>query len=101
MELSSSTIRILPCDGLKLAPYAAGQSEEERRTRAFFANYPGSAAVGFRGLLCDRQAKSGSRRPMSRFLGPIKSLEDPLSVSGPDERALIMYGDDNLSQILL
>ena len=54
--------------------------------------------MGFRGLLCDRQAESGSRRPVPRFLGPIESLEDPLPVGGPDRRALIVYGDDYLSQ---
>ena len=57
--------------------------------------------MGFRGLLYDRQAESGSRRPMPRFLGPIESLEDPLPVGGPNRRALVMDGDDNLSQVLL
>ena len=66
-----------------------------------FADYPRAASMGFRGFLRDRQAESGSRRPMPRFLGPIESLEDPLPIGGLDRRTLIVYADDNLSQILV
>src|ERR1019366_6903025 len=100
MELSSSTIRTLPCDGIQLSPCAAGQSEKERGAGALFAHHPGSATMGFRGFLYDRQAESGSRRPMPRFLGPIESLKNPLPVAGLDRRTLIMHGDDHLSQVL-
>ena len=56
--------------------------------------------MGFRGFLCDRQPEPRSRRPMPRFLGPIEPLEDPLPIGRLDRRAVIMYGDDDLSQIL-
>ena len=91
MAISSSTIGTLPCDCVILSPQAAGQGEKERRACAFFADYPGAAAMCLRSFLNDRQAEPGSRRSMPRFFGAIESVENALPIGRLDGRALIMY----------